>query len=108
MSCSAGPVTLVVDSSQWASLAELCRGVGGDGEAGGNREARGGQTYGDVAGGEVLVHFQLSDGRPLGGFGMQHALYEVGSQRVDVLWKEMGMQVIRLDKSNKTCVKTIC
>lgn len=88
LSFTAGSITLVVDSSQWPSLAELHSCGGGNGEPRGHSEASSGQAYGDVAGREELVRLQLSDGGPLGGISMQHPLDERGCGWVDVLQRE--------------------
>lgn len=92
VSCSqpftAGIITLVVNSGQWASLVELHSCRGGNGEPRGNCEASSRQAYGDVAGCEELVRLQLSDGRSLGGISMQHPLDERGRGWVDVLQRE--------------------
>ena len=105
--CAVGTITLVVNGRQGASLAELRRCGGGDGEPWGDGEARGGQTCGDVAGREELVGYHLGDGRPLGGIGVQHPLDECSCRRG---WcaAERKIQVLYTHYSFDGTVKTDC
>lgn len=80
--CPATPT--LIECSQRLPPAEL-HPAGGQGEAGGDGEAAGGQAAGQVARGEELVVEQLVDGGAGGRVGPQHLLDEVCSHRVDVL-----------------------
>lgn len=83
-SLSWAPTPTFIKRSQRLPPAEL-HPAGGQGEAGSDGEAAGGQAAGQVPRGEELVVQQLIDGGPGSRVGPQHLLDEVCGHRVDVL-----------------------
>lgn len=85
-------ITLVVYSSQGASLAELCSCGRSNGEPWRHGETCSGQACRDVASSEELVRLQVSDGRPLGRIRVEHPLDECRRSWVDMLQnQEFGL-----------------